>query len=152
MLVICLFLLPETVYTRPPSAYDEVLTDLVKNDDLDNIEFKELLRQAETYHSPPLRFRVYINRLGFWDVSPDRYLKAKDFVIKPLSMLKYPSVAFPALFYGIVYGFASIEPALTLATLFTRIYHFDTVQNGFVHPVVQLISCILTYLQPRKRD
>lgn len=29
------------------------------------------------------------------------------------------------------YGFASIEPALTLATLFTEIYQFDTVRNGY---------------------
>lgn len=33
---------------------------------------------------------------------------------------------------AVCYGFASIEPALTVATLFTQIYHFDTVRNGYV--------------------
>jgi hypothetical protein len=97
-LVIGIFLLPETLYTRPPSAYDDVLADLAKNDELDGTEIKELLKQGKIYRPPPLKFSVYLRRLGFWFPSPDRKLRAKDFILKPLSMLKYPSVAFPALF------------------------------------------------------
>jgi hypothetical protein len=97
-LVISFFLLPETLYTRPPSAYDDVLAGLTKNDELDSTDIKELLKQGKVYQPPPLKFSVYIRRLGFWYPSQDRKLRARDFVVKPLSMLKYPSVAFPALF------------------------------------------------------
>ncbi|XP_006461353.1 hypothetical protein AGABI2DRAFT_118249 [Agaricus bisporus var. bisporus H97] len=142
-LVICFFFLPETLYTRPPGAYDDMLADLTKNDELDSTEIKELLKQGKVYQPPPLTLSVYIRRLGFWYPSPDRKLRARDFVIKPLSMLKYPSVAFPALFYGVVYGFASIEPALTLATLFTRLYHFDTVKNGLANGISLLVGASL---------
>ncbi len=31
---------------------------------------------------------------------------------------------------AVTLGLAQIEPALTLATLFTKIYKFDTAQNG----------------------
>ncbi|KAF9494138.1 hypothetical protein BDN71DRAFT_1003919 [Pleurotus eryngii] len=55
-------------------------------------------------------------------------------------MLRYPSVAFPALFYAVTYGFASIEPALTLAPIFTRLYHFDTVKNGLANGVSFLVG------------
>jgi hypothetical protein len=100
MLVICLFFLPETLYTRPPGSYDEILTNLVKSDsgDLDGAELNELLQQGETYQTPPMKFWTYVRRLGFWDISPDRHLKKRDFIVKPLSMLKYPSVLFPAIF------------------------------------------------------
>jgi len=43
----------------------------------------------------------------------------------------------------VTYGFASIEPALTLATLFTRIYHFDTVRNGLANGVSLLVGASL---------
>ncbi|KAF5355133.1 hypothetical protein D9756_005566 [Leucocoprinus leucothites] len=143
MLVICLFFLPETLYTRPLGSYDEILTNISKNDDLDGTDIQELLRGGEVYHAPPLAVRTYIRRLGFWDISAERHLRRRDFVVKPLSMMKYPSVAFPAIFYGVIYGFASIEPALTLATLFTRIYNFDTVQNGLANGISLLVGATI---------
>ncbi|KAF9446143.1 MFS general substrate transporter [Macrolepiota fuliginosa MF-IS2] len=143
MLVICVFLLPETIYTRPSSSYDEALADLVKNDELDDAEVKELLKHGEIYHSPPFSLWTYFTRLKLWDVSPERHLKPRHFVVKPLGMLKYPSVAIPALFYGVIYGFASIEPALIVTTLFTRIYHFDTVQNGLANGISLLVGASL---------
>lgn len=98
MLVVCLFFLPETIYTRSPGSYDEILAELTENNDLNGVELKEFLKQGEVYCPPPLKLRTYCNRLKFWHASSERHIKARDFVAKPLSMLKYPSVAFPALF------------------------------------------------------
>ncbi|KAJ3559989.1 hypothetical protein NP233_g11125 [Leucocoprinus birnbaumii] len=143
MLVICLFFLPETLYTRPPGSYDEFLTSIAKNDDVDGTDIQEFLDQGEVYHVPPMGFWTYVRRLGFWDISSDRHLRKRDFIMKPLSMLKYPSVVFPAIFYGVVYGFASIEPALTLATIFTRLYNFNTVQNGLANGISLLVGATI---------
>lgn len=139
MFVVCLFFLPETLYTRPPGSYDEILIHMTKNDGIDT---NKLLQQGEVFQPPSMKFRSYFRRLVLWDISPDRHLRGY-FIVKPLSMLKYPSVAFPATFYGVVYGFASLEPALTLATLFTRIYHFNTVQNGLANGISLLVGATI---------
>jgi hypothetical protein len=44
---------------------------------------------------------------------------------------------------GVSYGFASIEPALTLATIFTKLYGFDTVRNGLANGLTLLIGVSL---------
>ena len=45
-------------------------------------------------------FKAYIHHLWFWDLDrpASRQINAKDFVVRPLSLLKYPSVVFPALY------------------------------------------------------
>lgn len=95
MLVICLFFLPETLYTRPPGSYDQILIDMTNTSD--RIDTDKLPEQGEVYQPPSMRFRSYIRRLGFWNISPDRHLR-RNFLVKPFSMLKYPSVIFPAAF------------------------------------------------------
>ncbi|KAF7428915.1 hypothetical protein PC9H_008151 [Pleurotus ostreatus] len=130
MFVICLFALPETLFDRPlTTGLDENLAG--SKGEVIHVESDTNVRQ-EPYASPPMSWRTYANRLCLWDLErpTGRRMEASDFVVKPLSMLRYPSVAFPALFYAVTYGFASIEPALTLAPIFTRLYHFDTVKNG----------------------
>ena len=44
--------------------------------------------------------------------------------------MKYPSVLFPALYYATQYGFASILPAVTVATIFSKFFHWDTLDIG----------------------
>ncbi len=149
MFLIILFFMPETIFDRPDNSTEESFSD---DDDKEKIvEIENVLTQGEPYRSPPMQFRTYMRRMWFWylDRPASRQMKAKDFVIKPLSLLKYPSIAFPVLYLcvsilcihfrywhlillesSVTYGFASIEPALTLATLFTKIYKFDTAQNG----------------------
>ncbi|KAK7472310.1 hypothetical protein VKT23_000430 [Stygiomarasmius scandens] len=139
--IICLFLLPETLFDRPrdtavvPNTHS---TSPIKNS-------SPYTEAGQVYKSPPFTLKTYLNRLWFWDLErpPTRKLKATDFVIKPLSMLKYPSVVFPALYYAVTYGYASIEPALTLATIFTDLYGFDTVRNGLANGVSLLLGAAL---------
>ncbi|KAF4620386.1 hypothetical protein D9613_000961 [Agrocybe pediades] len=135
MVVVVFFFLPETVFDRPDqSADEEVIVEKLNTSD-----------PKEPYAAPSMSMATYMRRLCLWDLDrpPTRQLRISDFIIKPLSMLKYPSVTFPALYYAITYGFASIEPALTLATLFTQIYHFDTVRNGLANGVSLLVGASL---------
>jgi len=44
---------------------------------------------------------------------------------------------------AVAYGFASIEPALTLATIFTSVYGFDTARNGLANGLSLLIGASL---------
>lgn len=139
MFLICLLFMPETLFDRPTTT--ELVYDL---DDDEKIQPSEEI-QRERYIAPPMTLGAYLNRLWFFDLErpPTRRLRAADFVIKPLSMLKYPSVAIPAFYYAVCYGFASIEPALTVAPLFTQIYHFDTVRNGLANGVSLLVGASL---------
>ncbi|KAK7472311.1 hypothetical protein VKT23_000431 [Stygiomarasmius scandens] len=132
--VACLFLLPETLFDRP--------RDIAH---LTSFNASTFSNTGQLYTSPPLTMKTYLNRLWFWDLErpPTRKLKGTNFVIKPLSMLKYPSAVFPALYYAVAYGFASIEPALTLATIFTSVYGFDTARNGLANGLSLLIGASL---------
>jgi hypothetical protein len=98
MFLICLFLLPETLFDRPQNR---IKTDLIGMEVDDNdVKFRQDLPQGERYIPPPMSWTTYLNRLWINDLQrpPSRRLKAKNFVVKPLSMLKYPSVAIPALY------------------------------------------------------
>ncbi|GLB37958.1 putative major facilitator superfamily protein [Lyophyllum shimeji] len=146
MFVFCFFFMPETLFDRDP----DVETHITSPSELDDGEGSTSqdgspFAGGEPFISPPMTMKTYLNRLWIVDLErpPTRKLKPSDFVIKPFSMLKYPSVAFPALYYAVTYGFASIEPALTLATLFTEIYHFDTVRNGLANGVSLLVGASL---------
>ncbi|KAF8911596.1 major facilitator superfamily domain-containing protein [Gymnopilus junonius] len=142
MFIFAFFLMPETLFDRPreESTDKEVLEHVEKIE-----ENAEISVVGRAYEPPALSFKDYLHRMWFWDLDrpASRRIKASDFVIKPLSMLKYPSVVFPALYYAVTYGFASIEPALTLATLFTEFYHFDTVRNGLANGVSLLVGASL---------
>uniref|UniRef100_A0A8H7Y900 Major facilitator superfamily (MFS) profile domain-containing protein n=1 Tax=Psilocybe cubensis TaxID=181762 RepID=A0A8H7Y900_PSICU len=137
----CIFM-PETIFDRPKerSTDENVLDDLK-----DSEERIEDAITGDVCKAPPMSLKTYIRRLWIWDLDKPatRKIKATDFLVKPLSMLKYPSVAFPALYYAVTYGFASIEPALTVATLFTKIYHFDTIRNGLANGVSLLVGATL---------
>ncbi|KAJ8516938.1 hypothetical protein ONZ45_g5803 [Pleurotus djamor] len=151
MFIVCLFLMPETLFDRPPSDAPSSMPSSQASF-TEETESKRAVRTTEDvpeekhkherFIPPPLSLKTYMNRLWFWDLErpPTRQIKRRDFVVKPLSMLRYPSVAFPALYYAVTYGFASIEPALTLATIFTKFYHFDTVRNGLANGLSLLIG------------
>ncbi|KAF5352100.1 hypothetical protein D9758_009385 [Tetrapyrgos nigripes] len=159
--VVCLFLMPETLFDRPRETQmhvaisDPLTSESNDDDEKPTVQMVDKSSQPEfisgqgqphyvPYQPPPLTLKTYLNRLWFWDLErpPTRKLKPTDF-IKPLSMLKYPSVVFPALYFAVTYGFASIEPALTLATIFTELYGFDTVRNGLANGVSLLVGASL---------
>ncbi|KAK3066227.1 hypothetical protein LTR53_017515 [Teratosphaeriaceae sp. CCFEE 6253] len=108
MFVVIFFCLPETLYVRSPSRTPSV-------------------------ERPRLGLRPYLHQLMPWTTHPDLKLRATDFVLPNLKMLKYPSVIFPALYYASQYGFASILPAVTVASIFKEFFHWDTLQIGLAY-------------------
>lgn len=45
---------------------------------------------------------------------------------RPFEMLRYPSVSLICVYYMVAFAYASILPAVTVAILFSKIYHFKT--------------------------
>lgn len=58
-------------------------------------------------------------------------------------MAKYPSVIFPALYYAAQYGFASILPAVTVASIFSEEFHWNTLEIGLAYGGALSIGGIL---------
>jgi MFS family permease len=75
-------------------------------------------------------------------IHPNRKLKMIDFV-RPLQMLKYPSVLFPALYYSVSFGYGSILFILTAANLFGSVYHFQPYQTGLLLGLPLTIGTLL---------
>jgi len=95
--IFALLFMPETIFDRPHEYTD--IEILGQSDDIEG-ERPNSLFSGNSYAPPSLSMKAYMRRLCLWDLDKPstRQLKAKDFVVKPLSMLKYPSVAFPALY------------------------------------------------------
>ena len=89
--------MPETLFDRPGDVAAEIIDEDKKEniDELENISIPE-----EIDRPPPMELQTYLRRMWLWDLDrpTSRQLKAKDFGVKPLSMLKYPSVVFPVLY------------------------------------------------------
>ena len=105
MFVVILLCLPETLYVRSPSA-------------------------TAPPKKPEMGFDAYVHRLELWTRHPDLKLRAGDFVLPTVRMMKYPSVIFPALYYAAQYGFASILPAVTVATIFEKFFDWSVLDIG----------------------
>lgn len=109
MFVVIFFCLPETLYVRYPTTVD----------------------------APPKKPRLgpaaYLKSLKLWTRHPDLKLRAGDFVLPSIRMIKYPSVIFPALYYASQYGFSSILPAVTVTSIFTEFFHWDTLDVGLAY-------------------
>jgi hypothetical protein len=101
MFIVVCFFMPETLFDRPDSG---ILTDadtLIREDSLKGSDADSpIVIEGELYKPPPLSMKMYVRRLWLWDLDrpSSRQLHANTFVVKPLSMLKYPSVLFPALY------------------------------------------------------
>lgn len=119
-LVILLFL-PETLYIRKPRAEDD----------------------SSTVATPPLTLRQHISRLRIGGRFPELKLRPNAFVWPVLRMGKYPSVLFPALYYGAQYGLASILPSVTVAAIFKERYGFTVLQVGVAYGVSLTLGSLL---------
>lgn len=111
--VIMLFCLPETLYHRDNRTGDS--------------------------HMPN---RSWLKLLTFRGVPAHRKLQLWDFTHVFL-MLKYPSVLFPALYYSISFGLGSVLFAVTGASAFGSIYHFNTAQVGMAIGLSTFIGTLI---------
>lgn len=108
MFVVIFFCLPETLYVRYPTTISSAAP-------------------------PQMGPNTYLRRLRLWTRHPDLKLRLSDFIIPSVKMMKYPSVVFPALYYAAQYGFASILPAVTVATIFTKFFHWNVLDIGLAY-------------------
>lgn len=97
MFVVMIFAFPETLFSRSPGS---------------------LATHRERSYTQ-LLFSFGRNRLH------DRDIHLRDFV-RPFEMLKYPSVSLTVIYYFVSFAYSTVLPAVTVAILFTKTYHFDT--------------------------
>lgn len=125
MFLVILFGLPETLYIR------QALTTTAPTN----------ARERETNAMP---FKSYLSRLTpYTKIEGAPQLKPTDFVLPALRMAKYPSVLFPAAYYGAQYGFGSILPAVTVAAIFSDEFGWNTLQIGLAYGGALTIGGVL---------
>ncbi|KAI0889348.1 major facilitator superfamily domain-containing protein [Annulohypoxylon maeteangense] len=112
--VIMLFALPETLFSRS----------------------KENLARHKERTYPQMLFSFSRNALL------DRRLHIRD-LVRPFEMLKYPSISLTFIYYIVSFCFSSILPAVTVAILFTNIYHFQSGVIGLMLGLPLLIGSML---------
>lgn len=105
MFIIMLFTFPETLYRRDN-----------RSDLPTGAPFSQVLRR---------RLKVWGHK------APNHNVRAVDFV-RPLQMAAYPSVLFPVICYAVAFAWGSIEPAVTVASIFHENYNFTASQSGLV--------------------
>lgn len=127
MFLVILFGIPETLYIRT----SDTLTLSAPTDS----------RERE---APALECKAYFARLPpYAGPFPGRKLHASDFVLPALRMAKYPSVHFPAAYYGAQYGFGSILPAVTVAAIFSKRFGWNTLDIGLAYGGALTIGGVL---------
>lgn len=136
MLLTSIFCLPETLHIDPSA---------VKTKDGDQTDTKN--RSEERYKTPATRLikQIYISRLKFistfhQDLPP---LRPLHFLLNTFSIIWYPSILFPALYYATNYGFASVLPAVTVAAIFHEAYHWPTLTIGLTYGTALTVGGIL---------
>ncbi|MCJ1302020.1 hypothetical protein MMC08_004821 [Hypocenomyce scalaris] len=122
MLVVVVVALPETLYIRDPAA---------------------MTGTARRREGGESGWAGYRRRLRLWSSYPELKLRANQFVVPAFKMAKYPSVLFPALYYGAQYGFASILPAVTVATIFSTRFGWNTLEIGLAYGAALTIGGVL---------
>ncbi|KIW18480.1 hypothetical protein PV08_02768 [Exophiala spinifera] len=132
MFVTAFFFLPETLYIRDAQAE-------VSNSNSSCGGGRQPGRPQYTIFTRS----AYLRHLRLYSKFPQLSLRPGQFVIPALKMAKYPSVLFPALYYGTMYGFASILPAVTVAAIFTRFFHWETLAIGLTYGASLTIGSIL---------
>lgn len=76
---------------------------------------------------------------------PGRKVQTTSF-LHPFMMLKYPSVAFPALYYFFCWTFINTLPAITIANTYNAVYHFQSGQAGLCLGISLIIGSVLAEL------
>lgn len=130
MFLVILFGLPETLYVRAHNSSNNLPMAAPTNN-----------RERET---PSLGVKTYLSRLApYAGPLPGLELHAADFILPVLRVAKYPSVLFPAAYYGAQYGFASILPAVTVAAIFSERFGWNTLDIGLAYGGALTIGGVL---------
>ena len=106
MFIIVVFCLPETLYVRSDVTPQPYI--------------------SKTNYSKA----TFLDGLKIRDRTPNTPLSWKKFIVPPFRLAMQPHAVFPALYYATQYGFASILPAVTVASIFSKEFKWDTLQIG----------------------
>ncbi|KAJ4496455.1 MFS general substrate transporter [Lentinula lateritia] len=85
----------------------------------------------------------YLARMNMGKRFPGRRLRLSDFFWPYIKMIRYPSVVFPAIYYGTQYGLGSTLPAVTVSHIFAQEFGWDTLQIGLAYGTALLIGAFL---------
>ncbi|KAF9067090.1 MFS general substrate transporter [Rhodocollybia butyracea] len=119
-LIFIFFFLPETLYVR----------DLP-------------MPSASMSNPSQSSFQRYLARMGFGKRFPGRKLRLRDFFLPYMKILRYPTVVFPAIYFGTQYGLGSTLPAVTVSHIFAQEFGWDTLQIGAAYGTALLIGAFL---------
>ncbi|TVY37770.1 Efflux pump vrtL, partial [Lachnellula cervina] len=114
-LLLAIFLFPETLFSRDAS---------------------HLATRTHTRTYTQLLFDFRGNIL------PTRSLHPSDF-LQAFYLLKYPSIVFPFWYYTTAWTFCNVLPAITLATIYTSIYHLKSGPIGACLGISLTIGSVL---------
>ena len=115
MVIIALFCLPETLYIRGTSSST----------------------------SANFTRKTYIARLRLVSHNPTLTLHPTTFLLSTLRLVLSPTALFPALYYSVNYGFASILPAVTAGVVFADHYQWTTLRIGLSYGGALTIGSLL---------
>ena len=73
---------------------------------------------------------TFLDRLKVRDRTPNTPLSWDKFILPPLRLALKPHAVFPAFYYATQYGFASILPAVSVASIFSKEFKWDTLRIG----------------------
>lgn len=121
-LVVAIFFLPETLFSRSPVFL------------------------AERKHIRSLR-ELLFNFRG--NLIPKRRLRPTDFVTS-FHMLKYPSITLPFWYYTLSWTFINILPAITMAKIYSTLYHLGSGTIGLCIGVPLIIGSVIGELSAGK--
>lgn len=136
MLITSFFCLPETLHVRSKSRANGA-------NDKTNLDVQS--DQQDQPYPAPFTKQSYLSRLKlifpqYRELPP---FQPFFFLVKTFSIMWYPSILFPALYYATNYGFASILPAVTVAAIFTETWHWPTLTIGLTYGSALTIGGIL---------
>ncbi|KAF5355110.1 hypothetical protein D9756_005552 [Leucocoprinus leucothites] len=120
MVSVLIVLLPDTLFQRP----DTNVTLDVRHD--------LMISDTKPYQPPRMALSTYLRCLRLVDPErmPKQGVRFSDIFLRPLRLLRYPSILLPALSNAVVTSFGTYGPSVIGPSQFTEIFKFNSAQNG----------------------
>ncbi|KAF9443415.1 MFS general substrate transporter [Macrolepiota fuliginosa MF-IS2] len=122
MLVIMIFLLPDTLFRRP--GQDLTLGAFLEHD-------MSTKHTRKPHQPPPMQLSTYLRCLRLVDQErrPSNGVRVLSILTQPFKMFRYPSVIIPVVYYSVITSFASLGPLVVGPVQYTKNYHFGALQD-----------------------
>ncbi|KAF5350004.1 hypothetical protein D9756_009057 [Leucocoprinus leucothites] len=106
-----------------------------------NLRFND----AKPYQPPRMTLPTYLRCLRLMDPErmPKQGVRFTDIFLRPLRLLRYPSILLPALSYAVVDSLGTHGPSIIGPSQFTEIFNFDSAQNGLATGLSIVIGSLI---------